>query len=135
MLDNSVSAAWCFADETTAYTEAVLQSATRHGGAVVPAIWPWELVNSLLVAERRGRITAAQRARFLEGLGRLHIEVDPVDEARVRHVLLPLAQRHQLSAYDAAYLDLALRDGLALATNDRRLLLAAHSSGVPRFVG
>ena len=66
VLDNSVSVAWCFSDENNSYTEGVFQSVAKDGGAVAPALWPIELANALVVAERKKRITTEQREAFLK---------------------------------------------------------------------
>jgi len=131
VVDASVTMAWCFADEVTPATEAVLDL-FGGDGAVVPAIWPLEIANVLLVAERRGRLSEAQASRFLDLLQQLPIEVDevPVDLAGV----VATGRRHALSAYDASYLALAERTGAPLATLDRRLGEAAVRAGVPLLI-
>ena len=129
VLDCSVAMAWCFADETNSYTEAVLQD-LADTGAVVPSIWPLEMVNVLLVAERRKRISKAQSRRFVELLQSLPIAVDDVSASRIWDGVLSLAREQQLSAYDAAYLELAMREGLPLATADNALKRAAKRCGV-----
>ena len=95
----------------------------------MPCLWEFEVANVLLVAERRGRLTEFQAARFVELLGRLLINVDlaPQDMS----VLLAAGRRHDLSAYDAAYLVLAERDGIPLATRDEKLQSAARRAGIP----
>ncbi len=132
VIDASVTMTWCFADEVTPATEAVLDLLGGGDRAVVPAIWPLEVANVLLVAERRGRLGEAQASRFLDLLQQLPIEVDdhPVELAGV----LAAGRRHELSAYDASYLVLAERTGAALATLDRRLSRAANRAGLPLLV-
>ncbi len=127
VIDASITMAWCFADETTPATESVLDLFSGDE-AVVPAIWPLEVANVLLVAERRGRLSEAQATRFLGLLQQLPIEVDEgrIDLAGV----LAAGRRHELSAYDASYLVLAERVGAPLATLDRRLCDAATRAGV-----
>lgn len=119
---------WCFDDEASPAGDAVLARLAQVE-AVVPMQWQLEVTNVLLVAERRGKITEAQAARFLELLGRLPIQVDdtPVDITGV----LALGRRHGLSAYDAQYLWLAERRAASLATLDGRLAEAARAAGVP----
>ncbi|MCL5884153.1 MAG: type II toxin-antitoxin system VapC family toxin [Deltaproteobacteria bacterium] len=129
VLDCSVAMAWCFGDETNPYSEAVLQGLADNG-AVAPSIWPLEMANVLLVAERRKRISKAQSRRFVELLQALPIAVDDVSAARAWDGVLSLAREQQLSAYDAAYLELAMREGLPLATLDGALRKAARSCGV-----
>jgi predicted nucleic acid-binding protein len=131
VIDASVTMAWCFADEATSGTEAVLDQFTGDE-AVVPAVWPLEVANVLLVAERRLRLTEAQASRFLDLLQQLPISVDgaPTDLAAV----IAAGRRHELSSYDASYLVLAERTGAPLATLDRRLADAATRAGVRLLV-
>ncbi|HEX8303600.1 MAG TPA: type II toxin-antitoxin system VapC family toxin [Jatrophihabitans sp.] len=131
VIDASVTMAWCFADEATSGTEAVLDQFTGDE-AVVPAVWPLEVANVLLVAERRLRLTEAQASRFLDLLQQLPISVDgaPTDLAAV----VAAGRRHELSSYDASYLVLAERTGAPLATLDRRLADAATRAGVRLLV-
>lgn len=127
VIDTSVTMAWCFEDETTAGSEAVLES-LQQDEAVVPSLWELEVTNVLLVAERRKRINEAQAARFVDLLTRLPIRIDssPTDLTAI----LAAGRRHGLSAYDAAYLVLAERLGAPLATLDRRLAAACEAAGV-----
>jgi predicted nucleic acid-binding protein len=129
VLDCSVAAAWCLADEHSEEAAAVLQQLAKTE-ALVPPLWPLEMANVLLVAERRGRIEAADASRAVELLLSLPITVvrDEPRSALVNARLL--AREHGLSAYDAAYLSLALRSGAALASTDRELVRAAKAAGV-----
>lgn len=131
VIDTSVTMAWCFEDEATTHTEAVLD---RLGAdeAWVPALWSLEVVNLLLVAERRARITEAQAFRFLDLLRQLPIRLDstPPDPAAVHAA----GRRHGLSAYDAVYLVLAERLAAPLATLDDKLRSASRAAGVPLLV-
>lgn len=131
VLDASVAMAWCFEDESTPETEAVLDRLTEDS-AVVPMLWEIEIAKVVLVAERRGKLTEFQSTRFIEMLGRLPVNLDLAPP----HVgaLLAAGRRRNLSAYDAAYLLLAERDGLPLATQDRRLQTAAQKAGVPLLI-
>lgn len=132
VLDGSVAAAWCFADEAGEYTRGVL-AAFRNARAYVPELWGLEIANVLLVGERRGRISRQEADRFLALIRSLPILVDqhPCMDALER--VLGLARDYSLSAYDAAYLELAHRLGVPLATLDARLASAAQDSGVPRY--
>ena len=121
--------AWCFEDEASAYTEGVLDR-LRETQALVPAIWPLEVANVLLIAERRDRLNEAQTAHFAQLLQLLPILVEEADVARILGSVLAVGRAHSLSAYDAAYLELAARQGLALATQDGRLRKAAGNAGV-----
>jgi predicted nucleic acid-binding protein len=131
VIDTSVAMAWCFEDEATDATDAVLDR-LRDDHGVVPAIWPLEVANVLLAAERRGRLSEAQASRFLELLAQLPINVDdsPTDMAGV----VAVARRHALSSYDASYLVLAERHGVSLATLDRPLGKAARKAGVQLLI-
>ena len=127
VVDASVSAAWFLPDEATPFTEAVL-SATASADVWVPALWMLEVGNLLIHAQRRQRISAAKRIELLAAAQALRLRVDrePVALATID----ALADRHRLSAYDAAYLELALRRKLPLATLDAALLAAMPLAGV-----
>lgn len=127
VVDASVTMAWCFEDEATAATDAVLDRVAGEG-AVVPALWVSEVANVLVVAERRRRITEAQSRQLLGLVQQLPIDVDPfpVDPA----ALVAVGRQHGLSAYDAGYLLLAERLGAPLATLDADLARACRSAGV-----
>lgn len=129
VLDCSVATAWCFEDEASPYTEAVLDRLSGEE-ALVPALWPIEMGNVLFEAEQKGRISVAQSARLVELLQGLPIVVDHVTTERAMDGVLALAREHRLSAYDACYLELALREGLPLATRSDALLEAAKRCGV-----
>jgi predicted nucleic acid-binding protein len=129
VLDNSVALAWCFEDEQTAAIMALLDRVTETG-AVAPQLWPIEAVNGLLTAERRGRIDHDTRHRLAGFLRELPISIDDETASRMWSVTAPLAELHQLTAYDAAYLELAQRLGLPLATSDAALITAAQVAGV-----
>ncbi len=129
VLDASMTLSWAFEDESTPFTVGVLKSLeTVH--AIVPALWPFEVANVLSAAERRGRINAAAQAEFLERLRLLPIEIERRPAAWLAQQILPLTRTYRLSAYDAAYLELAIRDGLPLATLDDELRRAASAAGV-----
>ncbi len=131
VLDASLTLAWGFADEATPSTEDVLD---RLGGdgALVPAIWPAEVANGLIIGERRGRVSQAQIAHFVDVLTHLPISVNTEGGlALVFGPVLSLAREQGVSVYDASYLDLALRRGLPLATLDSRLRAAATRLAVP----
>jgi predicted nucleic acid-binding protein len=124
--------AWYFRDEADPYARAVRKALARVT-AVVPVLWPIEVVNILVLGERRGRSTAAGATRWLDYLRRLPIRIDTETPARAWTELLHVARSCELSAYDAAYLELALRLGLPLASLDEPLNRAAASAGVERF--
>jgi predicted nucleic acid-binding protein len=129
VVDNSVVMAWWFEDETNPYADGVLD-ALADSVAVVPSIWPLEVVNMLLVAERRQRLDSVDSYRFLTLLSQLPIDVEPEHPQRLWKDLLTLGRDNNLSSYDAAYLDLALREDCPLATLDRKLTQAAKAVGV-----
>jgi predicted nucleic acid-binding protein len=127
--DVSAVCAWCFEDERTEASEALL-ARFPECELCVPALFLWELGNVLLMAERRNRITSADRSRFLALVVQLDLGIDPADPNVVWHDVLSLAAQHRLTSYDAAYLELAMRGGLPLASRDKALLEAARTSGL-----
>jgi predicted nucleic acid-binding protein len=134
VIDNSVALAWCFEDEQTPEVMAVLDR-TAESGAFAPQLWPVEAMNGLLMAERRGRIESAVRRRLAGFLRELPIRVDDETATQVWTATAALAETHRLSAYDATYLELAVRLDLPLATNDKLLATAARAVGVPLIIG
>lgn len=132
VLDCSVALSWFFKDEASAYADGVARSLKRFQ-AIVPAIWPLEVANTVVVGERRGRSTEQQATRFLTLLNALPIRVDAAGKEMTWTATVAVARRFGLSAYDAAYLELAIRAGGQLATGDQRLAAAAEASGVSLF--
>ena len=130
VLDVSLSCAWCFADEASDAGWAIL-SRLQTSEAHVPSLWLWDTANVLIQAERREMITAAAIRTFLGLLEALPIHIDHAGTATIWHDTLALARAHRLTSYDAAYLELALRLGLPLASRDQALQAAARSEGVP----
>jgi predicted nucleic acid-binding protein len=128
VLDASMTLSWAFEGEATPLTVAVLKS-LETVQAIVPALWPFEVASVLSTAERRGRMTAAAQAAFLERLRLLPIAVEHRPPTWLALQILPLARTLKLSAYDAAYLELAIREGLPLATLDDDLRRAACAAG------
>lgn len=132
MLDCSFTMAWCFADESTEETEAVLQRmrTDTESVAICPALWRWEVSNVLVIAERRKRLTKQGAEAFAHHLDQLPICVYPnpswVHFQRIRAI----ARTHQLSIYDAGYLDLALEHDIPLASRDKSLRMAAENCGL-----
>jgi len=134
VLDASLTLSWCFPSESTPYSRSVLASfETTY--AIVPALWPFEVANVLAIAERRGRVTSEARDEFLAELHELSIQIERRETLWLWQQILPLAQAHGLSAYDAAYLDLAKREKLSLATLDEDLRRAALAEQVPLAKG
>ena len=129
MVDASLTLSWCFADEATPYSRAVL-AALETTYAVVPAIWPFEIANVLALAERKQRISQEGIAAFLETLRRLPIQIERREALWLWQAILPLVRQHRLSGYDAAYLELAKRERMPLATLDDDLKAASRTMGV-----
>lgn len=130
VVDASIALSWCFEDEASALSDAVLQRLERTP-AVAPAVWPLEVANGLRSAERRGRLDERAIPTATQLLMTLPIDVEDASglEGAVGRIL-PLARSLGLSAYDATYLDLATRRGLPLATADEQLARAAKAAGV-----
>jgi predicted nucleic acid-binding protein len=129
VLDCSAAVLWAFEDEATKAGDTLLARLGAGTRAWVPAIWHLEVANVLVGAQSRGRIDQAGIEAFLGLLGRLAIDVDLDTSGRAWGKTLDLAVQHKLSAYDAAYLELALRLGLPLATMDRELVRASRAAG------
>ena len=129
VVDASIAVAWCFEDQSSPAVDALLDR-VRDAGAIVPSLWHLELANVLLMAERRGKITGADAAMRLELVSALPVTVDHATAARAWREILTLARAQELTAYDAAYLELAVRRNCPLATRDKTLKDAALRVGV-----
>lgn len=127
VVDVSVMMAWHFEDERSPAGDAV-RARLRDDEALVPAHWWFELRNALLVGERRGRSQPELTARFLDSLRDISISIGLLPD---EDAVMALARRHRLSFYDAAYLELAKREDVPLATFDRALIAAAEAESVP----
>ncbi|MDX2236042.1 MAG: type II toxin-antitoxin system VapC family toxin [Hyphomonadaceae bacterium] len=127
VLDCSIAAAWCLEDEASAATDALMDRARDHG-ALAPMLWRWEIANALVMARRRQRVADAATQFAL--LSALPIHIDDESPARAWDATVALAASHRLSVYDAAYLEIAARTGLELATLDQALRDAAATAGV-----
>jgi predicted nucleic acid-binding protein len=130
VLDASAVLAWCFKDEASTWTNALLERLRNGDRVTVPAHWPTEISNVLLVALRKKRIAADQPARFWDALARLPIKAEPALTAIQAKAALAVAEKHHLTVYDAAYLELAQRRQLPLGTLDADLRRAAEAEGV-----
>lgn len=129
VVDASSVLAWCFEDEGGPEADALIDKVVAEG-AVVPGSWSLEIANGLVSGERRRRIKPAESAAFVAMIEALPIDADTATGVRALHETVSLAREHRLSAYDAAYLELAMRLGLPLATDDRSLAAAARRAGV-----
>jgi len=131
VLDASVALAWFLDRPTAHYADHVRQLLLRGDRAVVPALWQLEMANGFIVAERRGALTPSDTTEALENLDVVIVQAveDSRDLVSMR-ALLRTAHKFQLTAYDAVYLEIALRQQLPLATLDRQLLAAASKAGV-----
>ena len=129
VLDCSVTMSWCFPEEATKQTIAIRNS-LACSIAYVPSIWPLEVNNILWLALKKQRISEMQTARFKYLLKSLPIQIDLKASDLYNEVIFDLSKRYQLTSYDAAYLELALREQLPLATLDKDLMKAAHSAKI-----
>ena len=126
----SVTLAWCFPESGSRFAESVLDRLAAGVDAIVPAVWPLEVANALLVGEKRGRLAAAQARAMLRRIADLPIVVEPTGTALAFGEIFSLARAEQLTTYDAAYLELAIREALPLATLDAGLSRAARRIGI-----
>jgi predicted nucleic acid-binding protein len=129
VVDASIALTWCFEDEVTDETEAI-GTRVDSEGAIVPGLWRLKVANTLLLAERRGRIDRSDGEQRLELLAALPISIDADTGIRAWTDTLLLARAERLTLYDAAYLELAIRQDVELATLDRDLRRAARKMGV-----
>ena len=129
ILDSSVALAWVYANETT---DAILSlvDEIRINGAWVPGLWRWEIANVLQLNVRRGRHSEDFRDGALDTLALLPVKVDAEADRQAWSATLLLSERHGLTVYDAAYLEIASRRKIPLATLDRQLRTAAASEGI-----
>ncbi len=129
VIDASIGLAWVHPDQSTSATDALLKEVGRGVQLVVPSLWPVEVANALLVLERRKKLKRDERLDALASLKALNVSVDEEGHRFVFTTVSELAERHGLSAYDATYLELALRERLPLATKDKPLREAAGKAG------
>lgn len=132
VIDASVALAWCFPDEASEYADAVLV-ALENQPIIVPSIWSVEITNALLVGERRKRIRQPEIRQFVDLLKGLRIVENGQPFADTISNILPLTRECKLSAYDAAYLDVAIRNAVPIATLDASLQRAARTTGSKIF--
>ena len=129
-LDCSVAISWMFEDEKTKFSEKVLESLVDGEQAVVPALWPLEIANVLLISERRKRLGPDDPAKCWEMLQKLSIEVETFSSLQTGRTAFVLARSYGLSSYDASYLELAMRREIPIATLDKNLAKAARSANI-----
>ncbi len=125
VLDCSVTMAWCFEDEGNTYTEKILDFLQKKNEARVPPIWKLEVINVLLLAEKKKRIDRLIAANFKNALLHLPIHIDHTATDRVFETVFEIAKECDLSSYDASYLELAFREKIPIATQDEALIKAA----------
>lgn len=131
VLDASTVLTWCFPDEESQKALEISERIAIGERVAVPAFWRHEILNALLVGERRKRLTPELTRSFLDDLNRLPVDIDPPGaSATVFEATLALCRKHGLTAYDAAYLELAMRGSAALATVDEQLRRAAMAENV-----
>jgi predicted nucleic acid-binding protein len=130
VLDSSVTMAWVLRDEQSAQADAALEQVAEIGG-IAPALWWVEVRNVLVIAECRGRLTQEETAAAVQAIDALGIHLDHAPD---NTSVLQLARTHGLTAYDAMYLELALRQQRPLATLDRKLSVAAQAEGIALMV-
>ena len=129
VLDSSLALAWALPDEFSQRADEFFDQLTPASGFWVPALWWYEVSNALLMAQRRNRIKEVDRLQAIDLLGQLPLQTDTPNNGIVRYIQ-ELAFTHSLSAYDASYLELALRKGMGLATFDGQLKQAAEKAGL-----
>jgi predicted nucleic acid-binding protein len=130
VVDASIALSWVFADEANEVSSQLRRNLGEGDKAVVPPLWYWEIANVLLSAERNKRITSADAHHHLKLLSTFPIDSDPLSASEAWRTTHHLARAHKLTSYDAAYLELAIRRGLPLATFDVALRLAASRENV-----
>ncbi len=133
VLDCSVTMAWCFEDESNNYTEKVLE-AVSQSTALIPILWSVEVANCLFVAERKKRISHTKALAFRECLRDLFIVIDEYLIKQPVEIILDLARESGLTAYDAVYLELAIRKNLPLATLNKDLKQATKKMGIEIYL-
>ncbi len=129
VLDASVVLTWCFPDENIDLAQRVADRFKQGDTAMAPSFWPHEVLNALLAGEKRKRISEAMIRSFLDDLAALPVMLEQIPAGIVFDRIQSLSRKHGLTAYDAAYLDLALENGLALATLDEALVRACKNAG------
>jgi len=130
VLDASIVLTWCFPDEESQKAQDVADRIAAGDRVIVPAFWRHEMLNALLVGENRKRLTPELTQAFIDDLGRLPVDIDTPSSAVVFNIVQALCRKHSLTAYDAAYLEIAIREKNAMATVDQDLRRASIAEGV-----
>jgi predicted nucleic acid-binding protein len=131
VIDNTVTMAWCFTEEATELTETLLSRlSSLTDSAIVPALWLYEVVNVTELAVRSGRVTEGKASAFLESLADLPIEVENPTRIQMFVSVRALVTQYKLTAYDASYLEVAIRHRLPIASSDKAVMRAAHTAGI-----
>jgi predicted nucleic acid-binding protein len=130
VLDASIVLTWCFPDEEAQKAETISEKIALGDKPTVPAFWRHEVLNALLVGEKRKRLTNELIQTFIKDLEQLSAEIDTPGAENVFRATQDLCRKHGLTAYDAAYLELAMRHGIMLATADGALERAARAEGI-----
>ena len=121
--------AWCFEDEGNSFTDSILAQ-MPISKAIVPTIWPLEVANVLLQAQRKKRLSSLEASSFIDALSVFSITIDSSTSQRALHTISTLAVKTELTVYDASYLELALREKLPLMTLDKAIIKAANQIGI-----
>jgi predicted nucleic acid-binding protein len=132
VLDCSVTMAWLLEDQADSYTDSVLDSLQKRS-ALTPVLWSYEVANVLVTAEKKRIVSHSQAARFLELLRNLNISIQALHDLKHDEMLVDVGRAYSLTAYDGAYLKLALNRGLPLATRDAALRQACTKAGVALY--
>ena len=130
VIDSSIGISWVHPDQATEETAALRAQLTAGPLFLVPNLWFFEMANSLLMLQRRKKISASERARSLDFLEGLHLQIDDESPLVAFHAASELAEKYGLTVYDATYLEVAVRRDLALATRDEPLRQAAKKVGI-----
>ncbi len=132
VLDSSMTMAWLFREESSTYTYSIRRSLKSHK-AIVTMLWPYEVANVMYIGLKRQRCTSSDMATWFRILATFPIEVQPIQMNSLMSDLVHMAVRHQLTVYDASYLELAWRTGLPIASLDHRINEEAMKLGIDRF--
>jgi predicted nucleic acid-binding protein len=131
VLDASMTLAWLIDRSVTPYAATVRRLLNQGGQAVVPTLWQWEVANGFVIAERRGLLSSSETAQILHSFETVLVSIEIKQDLSPIHRTIRSAAEHRLTAYDAAYLQLAKDEQLPIATLDRALARAAAAAALP----